>query len=265
MPVTFDAKATADVNTNAVSTITNNNITVGGTANLLVAALHFSTASVPAGLAVTWNGVSMTAVPGGSATDATFDTTILYYLINPATGNHALTASWTPSCQCVIYGVSWIGANPAGGSATFPRVSSNNFIGSTPATATLSGADTTNSAALCAFSSKGNFGTPSNTSLYSDTGGAIISAAACYAVPAVTSAMTCAISSGTQDWSSVAIEIAQPSAAVVGGSTFSLMGVGRRQSLGWSPLLDHRRRVFRPRPRGLLSRRAIILPLKKAV
>ncbi len=88
--VTLDANATAAVSGLVSGTITNNNLTVGtGSNRCLVAQLNFySGGATPTGVAVTWNGVTLTQI-------GTEGTAFLFGLVNPASGNHALVATWT--------------------------------------------------------------------------------------------------------------------------------------------------------------------------
>ena len=88
--VTLDANATADVNGYVTGTITNNNLTVGSGSNrCLVAQLNFWPGGItPTAVAVTWNGTLMTQIGHEG-------TAFLFGLVNPASGNHSLVATWT--------------------------------------------------------------------------------------------------------------------------------------------------------------------------
>lgn len=113
MAVAFDAKATSVVSTTGGSpaTITNNNLTVGVGATLLIAEVNLGDFNPPGLTAtctgLTWNGVAMTLIatkndPGTSGGTVQCNA---YGLVNPASGNHSLVASFggTPTGNTGYY------------------------------------------------------------------------------------------------------------------------------------------------------------------
>jgi hypothetical protein len=96
----------------AVTTISSTGITVGASATLLVATLTFATTTNPTGITMTWNSVSMTAGP--SVTSSTV-LSLIFYLINPASGAKTLSASWTTANDCYMSAVSFTGTDTVTG------------------------------------------------------------------------------------------------------------------------------------------------------
>jgi hypothetical protein len=119
MAVALDASMTAgnsadglNQQASAATTISSTGITVGAGATLLVATLSFGL-TVPTGVTMTWNGVSMTAGP--SISDSSQTMSAIFYLINPASGAKTLSASWTGSTDCYMSAASFNGTDTTTG------------------------------------------------------------------------------------------------------------------------------------------------------
>jgi hypothetical protein len=156
--VTLDANATAAVSGLVSGTITNNNLTVGtGSNRCLVAQLNFySGGATPTGVAVTWNGVSLTQI-------GTEGTAFLFGLVNPASGNHALVATWTGgSLYAALNGTSFTNCAQTG---TFINV--NTATGSSPPTS-LAITNPSGNIAIDSVASTEPLSSPSQTQLFVD-------------------------------------------------------------------------------------------------
>jgi len=154
--VTLDANATAAVSGLVSGTITNNNLTVGtGSNRCLVAQLNFySGGATPTGVAVTWNGVSLTQI-------GTKGTAFLFGIVNPASGNHALVATWTGgSLYAALNGTSFTNCAQTG---TFINV--NTATGSSPPTS-LAITNPSGNIAIDSVASTGPLSSPSQTQLF---------------------------------------------------------------------------------------------------
>lgn len=124
--VALDAQSTspAQFNTGFTSPQTDTSLTIGASATSLL--VWVSLGGVGGSLATctgcTWNSVSMTLlatiVSGGST-----ETLYLFGLVNPATGNHTISASFsgsTATCSGGIFGVSWKGTDATSTATCFP-------------------------------------------------------------------------------------------------------------------------------------------------
>lgn len=87
----------------------------------------------------TYNGVSMTSI-GMNFSNRSVQ---MFYLVNPATGSNALTASWSSAGLAYIEGMSYTGASQTG------QPDSSNTAGSTAGVGTSFSAATTVVAANC--------------------------------------------------------------------------------------------------------------------
>src|SRR5258708_5887754 len=95
----------------AVKSFNYNSLTVGPS-NLctgLVVILNFALKTVT-GITCTWNGVSCTAIPGASGTDAGANGLIqLFGLVTPDEGNKNLVVNWTGLTQLTVAALSFKG------------------------------------------------------------------------------------------------------------------------------------------------------------
>lgn len=137
LPVTYDANASASGYVYGTSMSTTG-LTIGSRSHLvLVAQVTFEEPSGISGLTVTWNGVGMTQIVG---VDTGTSQAYLYGLVNPATGNHTLAASWTGNAAATINGTSFYNAKQTGGATTFYGAQSTSSGGSSPMSVTVSSA-----------------------------------------------------------------------------------------------------------------------------
>jgi hypothetical protein len=120
--VTVDAKsATVTTCTTSPCTV---NLTLGGTATGVAIMLNGTPAAPPTALAVTWNSVSMTAIPNtASGTNGGCSCwTEAFGLVSPATGAHSFSISWTGGAiELHAVGISFIGNTTASVAAAFPN------------------------------------------------------------------------------------------------------------------------------------------------
>jgi len=126
MSVAFNAKMTAGNGTGgtyayqspAAMSFSSSGMTVGAGATLLVVVLNLQGGSpAPTALACTWNGVSMNLACSvyntGGANGAG---AAIFTLVNPATGNNVLAASWaTRNCFAYMSATSFLGTDTATG------------------------------------------------------------------------------------------------------------------------------------------------------
>ena len=166
--VTLDANATAVATGNPANSITNNNLTIGNVPNpCLVAQLNFYITGAllkptPAAItvtSVTWNGTPMTQI-------VNLGNSYLFGLVNPASGNHALVASWTAVSGTqftVLNGTSFTNCNQT---TTFVNTATNNGIGTAP---TISVTNPSGNIAIdLAATGNGVPGSPTQTQLYTE-------------------------------------------------------------------------------------------------
>jgi hypothetical protein len=73
--------------------------------------------------AVSWNGVAMT-LQGTAATDADTHEVAIYTLVNPATGSHTFTATWTHDTGGVMCADGWSGVNTTTPTAGWAKATS---------------------------------------------------------------------------------------------------------------------------------------------
>ena len=176
VPAAFDANTTNFI-ASGTSPLTNTTLTVGSGANRCLVAQLTSYQDTSSGMAVTWNGVSMTLI--GSTDNGSNSHIYLFGLVNPASGSHTLSASWTGTANSVaINGTSFTGCNQTGGTTTFTGYATS--LGSTlPAGGTVTSASGNGAIAICVASTFCT--TSSGTELFVDTantgGGAIYSVA----------------------------------------------------------------------------------------
>ena len=116
----------------------------------------YSGGATPTGVAVTWNGVSLTQI-------GTEGTAFLFGLVNPASGNHALVATWTGgSLYAALNGTSFTNCAQTG---TFINV--NTATGSSPPTS-LAITNPSGNIAIDSVASTEPLSSPSQTQLFVD-------------------------------------------------------------------------------------------------
>lgn len=120
MAVAFDAKATSVTSsTGTNATETNSSLTIGASATLLIAFVNIADSTIPLPAAcsgVTWNSVAMTLLgtKNDAGTSGGQTQVNVYGLVNPATGNHSLVASFTGrtgNTGVYLDGASWTGSD----------------------------------------------------------------------------------------------------------------------------------------------------------
>lgn len=138
------------------TSISSTGITLGASATIIVAFMAFQS-SVTA-ITMTWNGVAMTAGP----TFTTLANTVaIFYLVNPATGNHTLAAAWTGSSDC------YMGAQSFTGSDTITGIASGDSVtGNGSGAASLAVASDANGATAAAYCANGSGPTTNFTQIY---------------------------------------------------------------------------------------------------
>lgn len=185
--VRLDAIGTADVISNAVTSISYNNITVGNGSNrALVAMLSFGASGTtsPTNITCTWAGTSMSQIFGtlSSANNGIHEAaTILFGLVNPASGKQTLACSWTSSQTIIINAISFTNVNQAGGQRSFPNgteFSSN----SSASTITLPVNTPIGGYVVGAMNSFQGISSMSPTQIFNDETGTVIGAGANYAL-----------------------------------------------------------------------------------
>lgn len=103
---------------------------------LLVVGLSLLNALGQTVTGITYNGVALTAVPGGAISNGTGGRVELWYLIAPATGANNIVASFSASVAAVGGAESWVGADQTSPLGTAVTASGN----TSDATVTVSGA-----------------------------------------------------------------------------------------------------------------------------
>lgn len=120
--VAVDAASTSVISTSSTSLTLP--LTVGSGSNRVLAVMvTWASTSIPTGAAATWNGTSMTAVPGtnsGSNGGCTC-TTQIYGILAPASGAHNAVVSWTGATEGHAVAISFTGANQGSIAAAFPN------------------------------------------------------------------------------------------------------------------------------------------------
>ena len=131
--VAFDAKMTAGngsggtyAEASSTTTISSTGMTVGSSATLLVVPLAcYTNGATLSSLAATWNSVSMSLGPTLQVN--TQIAVALFYLVNPATGNKTLAASWTGTANaCYMSATSFTGTDTTTGIKTSDNVTASN-------------------------------------------------------------------------------------------------------------------------------------------
>lgn len=191
------------------NTITDSTLTIPSGSNLgLVAAVSYGGTGItcpPTGVTVTWNGVGLSLITSQAAADSIHSCSTLWGLVNPATGNHSLTSTWTGAVSdALIGGVSFSGVNQTGGSTS--------FIAATPATgtadpSTVTISSATTDAVMGVFTNGAQYTAVSPTQLYRfNSGTTFTSAASDWAVGASSVTLNGTMST-TAQWSAVGVDI----------------------------------------------------------
>lgn len=204
---------------------------MGGVSNgAIVVPIIFANSSVPAGLAVTYNSVALTAVTGTNtgANGGCSCAGILYAGLAPASGSHTLSISWTGTLEAHATIVSFAGVNQTSVATAFPNgtFTVNNTATASPLTKAVTSA-TGNMVVAAAGEQTSSWGTISgNLIAKDDTTGPQTTYASNYTAGAAT--VNPSFAFGT---ASVGIIIATDVLAASGGSSTpglrTTMGVGK--------------------------------------
>lgn len=171
MAVAFDAKMTAgnsadgfNQRASVATSISSTGITVGASATCLVAMITFAEQAPagPVGLAMTWDGVPMTAGPIASNTVGDrVGLSAIFWLDNPASGAKTLQATWSNSLDAYMSAVSFTGT------ATTNSVKAADNITATQTT-TLTVTSSTDGATVVNFAVDGAAPTVNFTKIWAD-------------------------------------------------------------------------------------------------
>jgi hypothetical protein len=138
MAVAFDATLTADVNGSGVLTIQSTTLTVGSGSNrALICLLNTGiTAGATVAMHVTWNSTgaspqAMSLIGTATSTDNT-NVSRLVGLVNPASGNLTLLATWNGADGADMDAASFTGVDQTGGATSFPHFASNHAATTNP-------------------------------------------------------------------------------------------------------------------------------------
>lgn len=143
----------------AVTTHSHTGYTIGAGSDIcLLATLHFNNAGSTdiSGLSVTWNSVAMTRIGTGLRNGGRVE---IWYLLNPDTGNHTATATWTTGSDAVLGLISFTGAGTPVDTTTASGSGTNVDI-TVPSDAT--------GASIAVASASTNLVSPPATELYTD-------------------------------------------------------------------------------------------------
>lgn len=203
--VVFDAQSVTPPSGAAQTALNDNALTVGSGANrALVAVMTFSAVAQscpPTALAVTWNGTSLASIiAANNSNDATNPCVVLYGLVNPASGNNTLAASWTGARDAAIAGISYTGVNQTGGATSFPNSNSASSGAGTSTASSVTITSSTQNAVVGGHVSNGaGFTSVSGTQVYRISAGlGFVSVAANRDVGAATVVLSTVISSASR-------------------------------------------------------------------
>jgi hypothetical protein len=169
MALAIDAKATAAATTAGATSLSNSTLTVGAGATSLLALIFFQEQSATPGTITppVWDSVGANQPTTLVATIQSDNTNILmqlYGLVNPTSGNKALSASWVTSVPAVLHAISFTGGITTSVATAFVRSATNHALTGSP-TLSLTGA--TGNISVCAAAS-----VPANFTSLTATGSA---------------------------------------------------------------------------------------------
>jgi hypothetical protein len=162
MAVAFVNYAEAGFNiTVAANSLSLSTLTIASGSNLaLLAKIVWNNNSLPPGFGIKWGSQTMQLI-GTVVDSADFACAAIYGLVNPATGNQTLTASWTTASTEGGYfaGEVYSGVNQTGGATSFANFTTTSSTGtSTPITVTCG--STNDLVCTLAFNASGGFSVP---------------------------------------------------------------------------------------------------------
>lgn len=231
--VTFDAKTS--LFTDVTNTPLTFSFTVGTISNAaLVVPVMFGGAALPAGLAATYNGASMTQITGtntGTNGGCSCAGVIFAILLgNNTSASHTVSISWTGAVEAHAGAVSFSGVDQTSIAVAFPHGTFvvQNTVAASPATGPVTSAANNMVVAMATLQCC-SWGTISGTTIANApiTGPQLIEAAN-YTAGAATVNPSLGFTGGTTPWSFIATDILA-SAGGGGGAapTRALMGVGK--------------------------------------
>lgn len=217
MAVAFDAKCTAQTQTNAATTLTNSNLTVGtGSNRILIAVVTFDRV-LPTITQFQWDKLgtpqNLTAITGATATNGTTSSTVIYALLNPTSGAKQLSITWTGTSEATLASISFTGADQTSVAVACPH--GTGATGNTNSAAvTVTSAVGNQVVGSYVTNASGTISATNNNNIFIDNAGTNVDAAANYADGAASVALNASITV-VGNWSAAATDIL----AAAGGVT----------------------------------------------
>ena len=194
-------------------------ISVGASATALALVISFNdnatSSTFATAISATWNSVSMTQVSNntfGSGTTSAQGT--IFGLVSPASGNQAVSCSWTTTMWGYWDLISFTGSSTVSAAAAFINATGAGVSSAGPASVTVTSNTGDYVLGVVADTSQA-WGTISNTQLFANTAGGKGNGVSNYAAGAATVTLTAALAA-TDVWSYAAIDITVPSGGAVG-------------------------------------------------
>lgn len=225
--VTFDANATADCTSNAVTTKDCATLTVGAGANrALVCQVGWSGAVTSPTLVWDQGGTnqSMTAITGATATNTVVSQ--LWGLVAPTSGAKTLRATWTTARDIVVNCTSYTGVDQTGGATSFPHGTGATGTGNGVSQTLVTVTSAVNNAAVAVMATTGTPSAPTQTQTFLDSSPASESAAGARAAGAASVAFGWTVTSPI-GWAAAGTDILASGAGAACTPTLTLLGVGR--------------------------------------
>lgn len=261
MAAAFDAKNTANTQTNGATTLTNSNLTIGNFANLLlIATITFPTA-LPTITQFQWDKLgtpqNLTAVTNASSSGAN-SSCALYALVAPTFGNKQLSITWTGTSEATLSCLSFKGVDQTSVSVACPHGNGANG-NSNSAAVTITSASGNMVTGVFITIASGIINSTNNNNVFIDNSGTSSDAAGNYASGAASVALSAAISASGV-WNAAGCDILAAGAATSPlRRNASLDGLGASGPFFSNPLA---RSVLGWRPSIVAVRRKLIVPLR---
>lgn len=204
----------ADSGDTAQASASFTNFTVDSGSNLcLIGILHLRTAVTNPSM--TWNGVAMTQI--GSGIQGTNAGVRMFYLVNPATGNQTLAASWTTNSVWALGAVAFSGADQT---TCVDAAHTVTATGSSTEASTGAITSTTDGATVGAATNAGsaNFTAQNQTLVYFENSQTFQEGAASYAIGGTSNTHT--FTMGSTTWAAMGVHVkaaATGSGGIIGG------------------------------------------------
>jgi len=231
MDVAFDARTTDDAAGDGVTSLNTSNLTIGSGSNrALVVQINFSLKTIT-GLTVKWDAAganqSLTQIIAANS-DGAQGRSELWGLVNPVSGNKALSLAWTGASEAVVAAVAWTNVKQSGGAATFANATSNKGANNTPSVAITSKAG--NATMDASTSNFGAYSAPTQTEVYTREFLPVIDGAGSRAAGAASVTHQWTLSGTPGNWVSVGVDIVAVDgitgtlAATLGNTTLAASG-----------------------------------------